>query len=220
MTLNRKKFAVLLSGCGHLDGAEVSESVITLLHIDKIDIDYDVFAFDSLQKEIVNHVSKQVEKENSRNMMFEAARISRVIHNAASLNPQKYDALIIPGGMGVAKNFSNLAFVGAEFDVIPEVSQLIIEFASLEKPIGAICIAPAIVAKVLKNNGYEPVVTVGEINELLESLEISQELCSADDIVVDHVNKLITTPAYMLDARLSEIYLGIEKLILKTQELC
>lgn len=219
MTFITKKFAVLLSGCGHLDGAEVSESVLAMLHMDKLDIEFDVFAFDKLQTEVIDHCTKKMQNEN-RNMMSEAARISRVIHDAFSLNPQKYDALIMPGGMGVAKNFSNLATAESEFEVMPEVAQLINEFVSLEKPIGGICISPAIIAKILKVNGYDPIITLGDFNSLLESLEIQQEPCNADEIVIDHENKIVTTPAYMLETRLSEMSRGIEKLISKVQELC
>ena len=219
MSLNNKRFAILLSGCGHLDGAEVSESVLTMLHIDKLDIEYDVFAFNRDQEEVIDHISKK-HSHSKRNMMSEACRISRNIKDAAILNPQKYHALIIPGGMGVAKNFSNLASAGSEFEVRNEVAQIILEFISLEKPIGAMCISPAIVAKVLKSSGYKPCVTLGDANEILDAMEVEQELCNVDDIVVDSVNKIVTTPAYMCDARLSEISVGIGKLILKIQELC
>lgn len=219
MTLHKKKFAILLSGCGHLDGAEVSESVLTMLHIDKLDIEYDVFAFNKDQSDVIDHVSKK-ESEVKRNMMSEACRISRNIKDAATLNPQKYHALVIPGGMGVAKNFSNLATAGGEFEVKPEVAQIISEFVSLEKPIGAICISPAIVAKVLKSSGYSPIVTLGDEHEILDAIEVEQELCNVYDIVVDNVNKIVTTPAYMLDARISEVSAGIGKLVLKLQEIC
>ena len=219
MTLNNKRFAILLSGCGHLDGAEVSESVLAMLHIDKLDIGYDVFAFNEYQEDVVDHISKQ-KVESKRNMMSEACRISRTIKDAATLNPQKYHALVIPGGMGVAKNFSDLATAGSEFEVKPEVAQLISEFVSLEKPIGAICISPAIVAKVLKSSGYKPIVTLGDESEILDAIDVEQELCNVDDIVVDSVNKIVTTPAYMLDARISEVSAGIGKLVLKLQELC
>ena len=219
MTLNNKRFAILLSGCGYLDGSEVSESVLTMLHIDKLDIEYDVFAFNLDQSEVVDHISKE-KVEGKRNIMSEACRISRNIKDAATLNPQKYHALLLPGGMGIAKNFSNLAKVGSEFEVMPEVAQIISEFVSLEKPIGAICISPVIVAKVLKNNGYKPLVTLGDESEILDAIEVEQELCNVDDIVVDSVNKIVTTPAYMFDARLSEVSAGIGKLVLKIQELC
>jgi enhancing lycopene biosynthesis protein 2 len=219
MKLNNKRFAVLLSGCGYLDGAEVNEAVLTMLYIDKLDIEYDVFAFNEEQKEVINHVTKKQE-DRTRNMMSEACRISRNITDATTLNPQKYHALIIPGGMGVAKNFSNLALAGNDFEVKDEVAKIISEFVSLEKPIGAICISPAIVAKVMKDSGYKPLVTLGDENEILHAIEVEQELCNIDDIVVDHINKIVTTPAYMLDGRISEISTGIGKLILKIQELC
>ncbi len=219
MTLNNKRFAILLSGCGHLDGAEVSESVLAMLHIDKLDIEYDVFAFNEYQEDVIDHISKQKE-ESKRNMLSEACRISRTIKDAATLNPQKYHALVIPGGMGVAKNFSDLATAGSEFEVKSDIAQLISEFVSLEKPIGAICIAPAIVAKVLKGSGYKLIVTLGNESEILDAIDVEQELCNVDDIVVDSVNKIVTTPAYMLDARISEVSAGIGKLVLKLQELC
>jgi enhancing lycopene biosynthesis protein 2 len=124
MTLNNKRFAILLSGCGYLDGSEVSESVLAMLHIDKLDIEYDVFAFDQDQDAVVDHISKK-EVNLTRNMMSEACRISRNIKDAKTLNPQKYHALVMPGGMGVAKSFSNLASAGNEFEVKPEVAQIV-----------------------------------------------------------------------------------------------
>jgi len=219
MKLNNKKFAILLSGCGYLDGSEVSEAVLAILHTDKLDIEYDVFAFNHNQEDVIDHITKKPEN-SKRNMMSEACRISRNIIDAATLNPQKYNALIIPGGMGVAKNFSNLAAAGSNFEVKDEVARIISEFISLEKPIGAICISPAIVAKVMKDSGYKPLVTLGDTNDILDGIDVEQELCNVDDIVVDHINKIVTTPAYMLDARISEVSIGIGKLILKIQEIC
>lgn len=219
--MSHKNFAVLLSGCGYMDGAEVTESVLTLLHIDALGIAYDVFAFDTMQKDVVDHKTKlPIKNATQRNMLSEAARISRVIKDAAHLDPQQYSALIMPGGMGVAKSFSDLATAGAGFEIMAAVEQLVVDFASLKKPIGAICISPAIVAKALKNAGYNPVVTLGDENAILAALEIDQKPCAANEIVVDRLNKIVTTPAYMLDARVSEISKGIEKLISKVQELC
>lgn len=215
-----KKFAVLLSGCGFMDGAEINESVFAMLHIDKIGGSFDAFAFNQDQANVVDHSSGKDDKSHSRNMLVEAARISRTIHDASTLNVSEYDALIIPGGFGVAKNFSNLATAGSALTVKKEVASLIIQFIEKSKPIGAICIAPAILAKVLHDNGYRPKITLGNKHPIISELGIEEIECAADEIVVDEFNKLVTTPAFMLPARLSVISDGIEKLIKKVNELC
>lgn len=214
-----KKFAILLSGCGHLDGAEVSESVFSMLAIDKAGMTFDAFGLNKLQSDVVDHRNQKLTKGAERNMLSEACRITRKIRDASELKASDYDALILPGGFGVAKNFSNLATAAEKFSVIDEVSKIILDFFSSKKPIGAICIAPAIVAKVLKSNGCEPIITLGQENELLEKLEIKQIKCDADEITIDAQNKLVTTPAFMLEARLSRIAEGIEKLINAVKEI-
>ncbi len=215
-----KKFALLLSGCGYLDGSEINETVFAMLGMDKNEILFDAFALNKTQEYVIDHNTKQQIENETRNMMSEACRITRKIHDAADLKASDYDALIIPGGFGVAKNFSNLALANESFTVVHEVERIIIDFLSFKKPIGAICIAPAIVSKALKENGYDTVVTLGNENKLLKSIGVQQKTCNASDTVVDYANKIVTTPAFMLDARLSEIASGIERLIQQVKELC
>ncbi len=213
-----QNFAMLVSGCGHLDGAEVSETVFAMLAMDRHNITFEAFAINANQSEVYNHSSNTKSETENRNMLVEAARITRKINDIKTLQVDKYDALVMPGGLGVAKNFSNLGFVGENFDVIPEIREVIFAFAKARKPIGAICIAPAIVARVINNSK----VTLGEHNPLLANIGASEIICDASDIAVDTENMIVSTPAFMLcgKAKLHEIADGVEKLIRCIQEMC
>lgn len=209
-----KNIGVLLSGCGYLDGAEIRESVLTLLAIDQATTDYKVtiFAPNFNQHHTVSHTT-QNEISQTRNMMEEAARIARgEIEELRKVNPDELDALLIPGGFGVAKNLSKFAFKGATGDVIPEVENLIQKLYEAQKPIGAICIAPAMMALVLGKKNIE--VTIG--NDRETALEIEKTGAKhvnkqAHEYHWDSDNKIATTPAYMYgDGKISDIYQGIK----------
>lgn len=204
-----KKVAVILSGCGFLDGAEIRESVLTLLSLDSLDIEYDIFAPNKVQHHTVNHLSSE-EQGESRNIMVEAARIARGNITALDeLNPDNYDALVIPGGFGVAKNLCTFAFDGVNATVDETVKTVITSTHAAKKPIVAICIAPALVALTIK--GCE--LTIGSCIDTaaaLESLGAKHKITTSAEFVVDDTNKVITTAAYMHDtAKLDEIHKGI-----------
>lgn len=209
-----KKVAVILSGAGFLDGAEIQESVITLLTLDRAGAQYQCMAPDIDQMHVVDHVSGEVSEGESRNVLKEAARIARMkILNIADAEPTDYDAVILPGGYGAAKNLSNFAVKGAESTVQADVLRFTQAFAKLDRPMGFVCIAPAMIPHIYGPNAK---LTIGYDKDTASAIEKMGGLhieCPAVEHVVDRDRKLVSTPAYMLDARISEVATGIEKLV-------
>lgn len=217
-----KKIAVILAGCGFLDGAEIRESVLALLSLDKLGADYQIFSINQAQHHVIDHATS-TEADQTRNVLEESARIARgAVSELSTLEVSQFDALVMPGGFGVAKNLSSFAFEGSAGTVVPAVARVIREFNDAGKPIGAICISPAIVAMVL--GGKAPTLTLGEAGEAAQEMEktgAKHQVCSSDDFVLDAANKILSTPAYMNDsAKLSAIDSGIFKMTQKLIELC
>lgn len=211
-----KKVAVILSGCGYLDGAEIRESVLTLLALDTAAIEYTIFAPDQQQLHVVNHLSTTVSDSESRNVLQEASRIARGQISALNqLNPNQFDGLVIPGGFGVAKNLSSFASMGAAATVNAEITSILKAFKSSQKPIGAICIAPALLA--LTFGDLKPILTIGSNTGTAAEIEKTgsvHQYCEVNDCVIDPKNLFVTTPAYMEDhASLKDIFQGISKLV-------
>lgn len=211
--------AVLLAGCGYLDGAEIRETVLTLLALDQHGAKAHCLALDEDQHHVVNHLTGQVVEGQGRNMLEEAARIARgQIKPLSQADPADFDALIMPGGYGVAKNHCGFAFEGTDADVHPEVRTFVKAFFDAKKPIGALCIAPALVALCLKDSGLHATLTIGTDEGCSAALNAlgarHQDRATAREIVVDDALNLITTPAYMFDdARLSDVFVGIERTV-------
>lgn len=205
-----KKIGVVLSGCGFRDGSEIHEAVCTLLAIDQAGAEAICMAPDSPLHE-VNHLSME-ETGAIRNVLIESARIARGnIRNITAVNAADLDALLLPGGFGAALNLCNFAQKGADADVNPEVARLIREVHAAGKPIGAICIAPALIAAILGKTAA-PLLTIG--TDAGTAAEINKtgarhQSCPVQDIVIDPQNKLVTTPAYMLAERISEVHAGV-----------
>ncbi|RMH04488.1 MAG: isoprenoid biosynthesis protein ElbB [Planctomycetota bacterium] len=218
------RVGVCLSGCGFLDGAEIHESVITLLALDRAGAEAVCFAPDVEQMHVVDHRSGEVVEGERRNVLVEAARIARGnIRPAAEVGAGDWDALIFPGGYGVAKNLSDFAVRGAECEVQADVARVIRETAEAGKPIGVICIAPAVCAAVFR--GAEPPVelTIGcdaGTAEALAKMGAKHVVCPAGEIHVDPGRKIVSTPAYMLDSPISAVADGIEKLVAAVLERC
>jgi len=214
------KVAVLLSGCGYLDGAEVRESVLTLLALDQQGAAFQCIAPNALQFHVVNHATGEPVAGAQRNMLEEASRISRMglCLDLAHAKVADFDALVMPGGYGVAKNHCSFAFDGPQAQVRPDVAAFVGGFFAAGKPVGAICIAPALVALALHHQGDSAAMTLGNdagVAQAIESLgQQHQSTPSPRDIVIDEVHKLVTTPAYMFDdARLSDVMVGIERCV-------
>ena len=214
-----KKVAVILSGCGVYDGAEIHESVLTLLRLSQRGAKVQCFAPDIPQHHVINHLTG-AESGESRNVLVEAARIARgQIRDVRELKAEDYDALVIPGGFGAAKNLSDFAFRGASCAVQPDVLAAARGFAHAHKPVGLICIAPALAARI-----YGPGVqcTIGHDAETagkLADMGAEHVDCPVDDIVVDAQRKLVSTPAYMLAGSIAEAASGINKLVDRVLEL-
>ena len=213
-----KKFAVVLSGCGVFDGAEIHESVLTLLAIDRAGGSYVCFAPNIAQHHVIDHLSGQPVAE-SRNVLVESARIARgAIRDLAQYDPREFDALIFPGGFGAAKNLCSFAFDGANCTVDSEVRRALLETRELAKPIGALCIAPTVVAKVLANVEL----TIGndaDTATALGAMGATHHEAGHGELVVDMAAKVVTSPCYMLDARISQIASGAQNVVDKLIEL-
>ena len=208
-----KKVGVLLSGCGVYDGAEIHEAVITLLALDRAGAEIICMAPD-MELNVVNHIT-QKETGEKRNVLLESARIARGnIKDLKDVSASTLDALILPGGMGAAKNLSDFVVKGPDATVQPEVKRILQEMISAGKPVGAICIAPATLTKALSD--IKPEITIGsDINtaSALEAMGGKHKECAVDAICVDEKNKIVTTPAYMIGPGIKDVAAGIEKLV-------
>ncbi|PHS73958.1 MAG: isoprenoid biosynthesis protein ElbB [Porticoccus sp.] len=209
-----KRVAVVLSGCGVYDGSEIYESVITLLSLDQAGAEVQCFAPDIEQLHVINHVTGEVAEGETRNVLMEAARLARGnIKKLADANADDFDAVILPGGFGAAKNLSDFAVQGAQLSVREDLSNFIRAMHKSGKPVGLMCIAP-VMSGVLFGAGVK--CTVGdnpEIAAAIESTGAEHRTCGVGDICIDEQNKLVTTPAYMLAGRISEAATGINKLV-------
>ena len=205
-------FAVILAGCGNKDGAEIHESVLTLLSIDRSGHQYQCFAPDVPQVRVLNFLTNEELKEE-RNVLLESARIARSKIKALSeFRQEDFDILVMPGGSGVAYNLCSFAKDQEKMTVNSEVEAAVRSMHAAQKPIGALCISPVIIARVLKGVS----VTFGKdekINAVFQKLGTKTTNTDARSIVIDREHKVVTTPCYMLDARISEVSEGIEKLI-------
>jgi enhancing lycopene biosynthesis protein 2 len=214
-----KKVAVILSGCGVYDGAEIYESVITLLRLDQRGAQVKCFAPNIAQLHVINHLTGE-EMPESRNVLVESARIARgEVKDLREADVEDFDALIIPGGFGSAKNLSNFAVEGTGCTIQPEVLALTEAFAEAGKPVGLICISPALAAKI-----YGPGVTCtigndAETAAAMNKMGATHKECAVSDIVEDKARKLVSTPAYMLAQSISEAASGINKLVDRVLEL-
>ena len=210
------KVGVLLSGSGVQDGSEIHESVLTALFLEKSRAEIVFMAPNIDQMHVMNHYTGQ-EMDEFRNVLVESARIARGnIKDLAEIRGEDLDALIIPGGLGVAKNLSDYAMSGSECSVNPDVYRLVVEMLISKKPIGAICIAPAMMSKILSEQNLSANLTVGSdaaTSKDIEAMGSQHQNCSTKEVVVDVKNKIVSTPAYMDAKSISEVAEGIEKLV-------
>ena len=204
--------AVILSGCGHQDGSEIHEAVCTLLALDQQGAAYQCFAPDVAQTRVANHCTGK-DMPETRHVLVESARIARgAIAPLSALNAANFDALILPGGYGAALNLSDFAQKGAQCTVLPEVAQAITRMHAAGKPIGALCIAPVIVSKLLPG----VLLTIGsdaDTAHAVQQLGSRHQNTTHGEIVVDAHMRVVTTPCYMLDARISQVYDGAQALV-------
>ena len=208
-----KKVAIILSGCGVFDGAEINETVLTALSLDQLGAQVEYFAPDMNQHHVLNHLTGE-EMPEQRNVLVESARITRgKSRDIRELKAADFDAVILPGGFGVAKNLSDFAFKGADCRVQEDTLQAILQFKEAKKPVGLICISPALSAKIF---GEGVRCTIGDDADTAAAITqmggVHQD-CAVGGIVVDEKNRLVTTPAYKLAQSISEAAKGIHKLV-------
>ncbi|MFA7059858.1 MAG: isoprenoid biosynthesis glyoxalase ElbB [Pedobacter sp.] len=209
-----KNIGVVLSGCGVRDGSEIHEAVFTLLAIDRHGAKAVCMA-PNADFPVTNHLTMQ-ETGEKRNALVESARIARGdIRDIKGVKASELDAIIFPGGFGAAKNLCDFAMKGAAASIHPEVTRLLMEIVAAGKPIGAICIAPALIAAVLGKE-LSPTVTIG--NDEGTAAEITKtgaihQTCPVTELVIDQQHKIVSTPAYMLATNISDVYQGIDKCV-------
>lgn len=211
-----KNIAVILSGCGVYDGSEVHEAVLTLLAIEQNGAKYRCFAPNITQHHVINHFSGEVAENEQRNVLVESARIARGdVEDIIDCSPQEFDAIVIPGGFGAAKNLSDFAIKGEDFNVNKQLVDTCQAFAKAKKPAGFMCIAPAMIPLIYGTDVQATIGTDESIAQSLINIGLAHRSCTVDDIVVDEQHKLVSTPAYMLASSLTEAASGINKLVKK-----
>lgn len=220
-----KRVAVVLSGCGFKDGTEITEAVSALIALSEMGAETRCFSLDQ-PFTVTPHAggsapSADASAGEKRNILVESARIARgKIQDIRELREKDFDALVFPGGFGAALHLSNWAAAGANATVHPEVVRVITEFHKAGKPIGALCIAPTLLAKVLGSEGVN--ITIGD--DLATAKEIEKTgaqhvNCAVTDYVSDRDHKVLTTPAYMYEAKPHEVFTGIRKVIRELVEM-
>jgi enhancing lycopene biosynthesis protein 2 len=209
------KIAVILSGCGAYDGAEIQESVLTLLALARAGADVTCVAPDIAQKHVIDHNKGEVMEDEDRNVLVEAARISRGnVRPLDSVAAEDFDAFIYAGGFGAAKNLSSFAFDGVDYDVDPAVVDLIQAAHAAGRPQGFMCIAPVLAARALGEQGV--VLTIGNDPDTAAALKAKgaqHQECPVDNIITDQGNRVVSTPAYMLAQSITEAESGINRLV-------
>lgn len=219
--MGKRKVGVLLAGCGVMDGSEIHEATLTLYFLDKHGADIICMAPNKDQSDVMNHVSGSPSGEK-RNVMVEAARIARgKIRDVKTVKAEELDAIIIPGGFGSAKNLCTFAKDGANCTVDSDVADLLKAMNASKKPIGALCIAPSVIAS-LFGRSLSPEITIGTdagTAAAMEKMGAKHKNRPVDEIAVDVTNKIVTTPCYMLAQSIKEVGAGVEKLVAKILEM-
>ncbi|XBS69366.1 isoprenoid biosynthesis glyoxalase ElbB [Acerihabitans sp. KWT182] len=217
-----KRVGLVLSGCGVYDGSEIHETVLTLLALERAGAEVICYAPDKMQPIVINHFSGE-ESAEERNMLVESARLARGrIRPLSAADAKTLDALIVPGGFGAVRNLSDIAIRGIEGEIDADLRQLTRQIHKQNKAIGFICIAPALLPKLI--DSAEPLrLTIGtdsDTAEMIDDMGAIHVVCPVDDIVVDARNKIVTTPGYMLATSLTELAKGIDKLVARVMALC
>jgi enhancing lycopene biosynthesis protein 2 len=214
-----KKIGVLLSGCGVHDGSEIHESVLTLLALDRLGAEAVCLAPNVEQRRVVDHVTGKPREGEHRNVLHESARIARgKIRDVATVHARELDGLILPGGFGAATNLSDFASAGARAEVHPEVARIVREMQAQKKPLGFICIAPAVAAAIFRGTEVSPRLTIGDDADTaaaMEKMGAKHVRHAVSEIEVDEAHRIVSTPAYMLAKRISEAAAGIDRLVEK-----
>jgi enhancing lycopene biosynthesis protein 2 len=209
-----KKFAVILAGCGRKDGSEINEAITLLLSIEQHHCEYQCFAPNRQQAEVVDHLTDKKVANAKRNILVEAARLARGrVLPIEEYKAEDFDGLLFSGGYGVAKNLCDYAYKGAAMEVEPDVARVILETYQAHKPIGGMCISPVMFAKLIP----DVCVTLGNEGtpdaDNVYQMGASHVQTEHGDVVADNANLVFSTPAYMLDATLKDVYDGAYNLV-------
>lgn len=215
-----KKIAVVLSGCGVYDGAEIHESVLVMLRLSQLGIAYQCLAPNINQMHVVNHLTGE-EMPETRNVLVEAARIARGdVLDIAKAIATDYDAVIFPGGFGVAKNLCNFAVKGPDMTLNADVAAFAQAIQSAGKPVGLICIAPAMAPRLFGEGTQCTIGTDADTAAAIKAMGGDHKDCSVYQLVVDETKNVISTPAYMLAGNIAEAAEGISRLVETVVERC
>ena len=212
----RPKVGVLLSGCGFLDGTEIHEAVLTMLFLDRAGAEIVCMAPSGPQHHVMDHWTHKPSTGQKRDVLAESARIARgKIRDLATVQASELDGIVCPGGFGAAKNLCDFAAAGAKAKPHAEVARLLRDLHAQKKPIGAVCIAPALIASILGKD-CAPHLTIGDDAQTaaaLTAMGAQHHACTVQQFCADEENKIASTPAYMFDARIGDVATGIEKLV-------
>lgn len=211
------KVAVCLSGCGVFDGSEIHEAVLALLALDQAGAQVVCCAPDKPQMHVIDHVQQKPAEGQTRGVLAESARIARgKITPLSEVEARDIDALIFPGGFGAAKNLCTFATAGADCEVDTDVERLVNDMIEMGKPVGFMCIAPALMARIAGRRRIAPTLTIGtdaKTAAAVETMGAKHRNCPATDIVVDSQYRIVSTPAYMLASGPAEVFQGTKKLV-------
>ncbi len=214
------KVAVILSGCGVFDGSEIHESVLTILALDRAGAKISYFAPDIEQMHVINHLTGEPADGESRNVLVESARIARgEVKDLATANADDFDAAILPGGFGAAKNLCDFAVKSSDCAINPDLQKFAKSMVAQGKPMGFACIAPAMLPLIYENRPSLTIGTDADTAQAIETMGANHVNCPVEEIVIDKENKLVTTPAYMLAGRITEAAAGIDKMVAEVLKL-
>lgn len=210
----KKNIAVVLSGCGVMDGSEIHEAVACLLALEKAGVHYQCVAPNMTQTHVVNHLDNQIKTSEKRNVLEESARIARGnIKDIATVNIEDFDGVVYAGGYGAALNLCDFAIHGTVHHVQKDVLNFAQAMAKAKKPQGFACISPVLVASIY---GPGVKITIGSDESVIESLEKMgnvHQCALGNDIVVDNQHRVVTTPAYKETPHMTEVFDGIQKMV-------
>lgn len=209
-----KKVALILSGCGVYDGSEIYESVLTMLSLENHGASYQCFAPNIEQLHVINHLAGEVAEGESRNVLVESARLARgEVKDLAQAQAADFDAVIVPGGFGAAKNLSDFAVNGAQMSVQKDVLQFVQAMHRAGKPTGLICIAPTMAARIFGDGVKCTVGNDADVATAINNMGALHQTCLVDEVCIDEAMKLVTTPAYMLAGSIAEAAKGINRCV-------
>lgn len=216
-----KKIAVLLAGCGVYDGSEIHETTFALLALSQQGFETTCIAPNKNQHHVMNHLTGE-EMNETRNVLVESARIARgLVKELSKVNAQDFDALVIPGGFGAAKNLNQWAIAGPDGDIVEEVKAFIVAFVKANKPVVGLCMGPTVIAKALQSENISATLTVGTskkqspyditgIHEGMKSIGAHVQEKTIQEICVDEKNRIITAPCYMMEGSIVDVFDNIQ----------